>query len=577
MQLFWLTLVTHSLLWKEQSLKRYLPSIKKYGWVVLTCAVLATLIGVYLAKGQGAVLQASSTLYINAGLIGDNTSPTLSSNDGIGLAADYASEIPSRTVMQAVYKSTPDIQNRGYSADDLLVDITASSSSTSPTVSIIASTSKASDSAALANDVATGFEAYILAQNQQRLKAMRDNLQGQLATYQKQKLANEASLETVPNNTDPHYAVYQAELNDTIHNIDAIQSQLVTLPTTATSNVTVIQLATAKDATSAVKANLVLAATAGVGLLVGILVMLLLIFLDNRLHSEEEIKEKLGVAYLGSLSNNKEQATKPANLQGLNMRQFADICANLRLTGVLPDQWAMPHAATLLVTSVRSAEGKTSTAIGLAASLAHAGYSIVIVDAHLDQSATHLFLGVKPSGVGLSGLLMAKGTTVDDAVQRTTVPNVWLLPGGNPIQDASLFLGKRLPTILEQLRKKADVIIIDGPSLLSGAEATVVANMVDGVLMVVDSSRTRFPLLLRAKEIIASLAHARVGVVLNRLSRKGNDSYYASALSKDVTSDKGEPTSQESFNTRGNGLKPNVGLTKTLPGPIQPSLSLKQS
>ena len=323
-----------------------------------------------------------------------------------------------------------------------------------------------------------------------------------MATVEKQKSATEGAITALATTTDPHYSVYNAELNDEIHTIDTIQTQLLTLPATASNNIVTIQFATTKDAVPAVKSNLILAITAGLGLLIGTLIMLLVIYMDKRLQGGEHVREKLGIAYLGGISRSNKFANNPALAQGVVARQIGDIGANLRLTGILPDQRQTTQGAILLITSAQSTEGKTTITHALAATMARGGSTVVGIDGNLRQPTTHLAFGMKTAGPGLSGLLKATDRDVVDAysiVQRSHLPNVWLLAAGMPIDDPVLLLGRKMPAILAQLRKKVDVVIIDGPAILSGAEASVFASMVDGVAWVVDANHNKLSLLLRSK------------------------------------------------------------------------------
>jgi len=117
---------------------------------------------------------------------------------------------------------------------------------------------------------------------------------------------------------------------------------------------------------------------------------------------------------------------------------------------------------------------------------------------------------------------------------RSTVPGVWLLPAGAPMEGASLLLEQKFQEILRQLRQRADLIVIDGPSLLSGADASQLATMADGVALVVDARYARFSLLRRAKNLLVSLAHTHVGVVMNRSGKRGRNSYYAATYGDDA-------------------------------------------
>jgi len=518
--------------------RKYFLKLKQYGWIIIACTLLALLAGFAFLKKEPQVYQVSSTMYVVADAPTNTFNPTLSANDSVGLATNYASQIISRSVMEYVYQSDPQIAQHGYGPEDLLADVITTPSITASTILITASAVNANDAVLMANDVAKGFQTYIQTQNQQQLNTLRSNLQSQMATVEKQKSATEGAITALATTTDPHYSVYNAELNDEIHTIDTIQTQLLTLPATTSNNIVTIQFATTKDAVPAVKSNLILAITAGLGLLIGTLIMLLVIYIDKRLQGGEHVREKLGIAYLGGISRSDKFANNPAQAQGVVARQIGDIGANLRLTGILPDQRQTTQGAILLITSAQSTEGKTTITHALAATMARGGSTVVVIDGNLRQPATHLAFGMKTAGPGLSSLLKATDREVRDAysiVQRSHLPNVWLLAAGMPIDDPVLLLGRKMPEILAQLRKKVDVVIIDGPAILSGAEASVFASMVDGVAWVVDANHNKLSLLLRSKEILNSLTHTPAGIIMNHLAHLGQNSYYASASSTDAT------------------------------------------
>jgi hypothetical protein len=105
------------------------------------------------------------------------------------------------------------------------------------------------------------------------------------------------------------------------------------------------------------------------------------------------------------------------------------------------------------------------------------------------------------------------------------------------MEDPTLLLNQRFPGILAQLRTKTDLIVIDGPSLLSGSDAMMLATMVDGVALVLDSRHDKLKLLLRAKEMLSSLTHTPSGAILNRMPRRRRNNYFVSAPSTDIPSE----------------------------------------
>lgn len=538
----------------------FLLRLKQYGWIILTCMLLSIVVGLVLLKVQPQVYQVSSTMYVVAGDPGDAFNQTLSATDSVGLAANYASQITSRSVMQYVYQSDPEIKKRGFGPDDLLAAVTTTPSTTSSAIVVAASAVNANDAVMIANDVAKGFQSYIQVQRQQELDGQKKALQAQYAAILKQKSATQASILSVASATDLRYGIYNNDLNDETRMLDTLQAQLIALPATARSEVVAIQLAAVKDAVPAVKANLIIAATAGIGLLVGIMLMLLVISLDKRLASGAQIREKLGLAYLGSISKSDEFKRKPMQAPAQLMREVANVAANLRLTNVLPKHWHAPQGIVLLVTSARSAEGKTLIATALATAVARGGNSVTVIDGNLSHPSTHLAFGMATATMGLSNLLNAANVQSADAfVQRSATAGLWLLPAGAAMADSALLLGQieqKMPGILAQLRKKVDVIIIDGPSLLSGAEASVWATMADGVALVVDARHDKLALLQRARDVLYSLTQKPAGIIMNCLSAQGSDDYYAAASTVKTPEWVTVPASSANGNSGENAIVP---------------------
>ena len=175
-------------------------------------------------------------------------------------------------------------------------------------------------------------------------------------------------------------------------------------------------------------------------------------------------------------------------------------------------------------------------ATGLAATAARAGRSVLVIDANLRQPATHLAFGLAPNDFGLSSLLRANsGQNLDAAVQRTNIPGVWLIAGGTAIGNPTNLLEESMPAILAQVRKKTDLVIIDGPPLLGGAEASLLATMSDGVAMVVGHEKVA--LLLKARAILRSLTDTPPGVIMNRVSTRKHNPYYAMTCSDDAATE----------------------------------------
>jgi len=478
-------------------------------------------------------------MLVTVGAPGTTLPGVTPSGTSLDAATNYASQIMSRSVMEYVVANNPEVGNRHFTADDLLVDVVAAPSTTAATVTITATAVNAKDCVLLANAVSSGFQNYIQSQRQAALDADRTILTTRLTADVQEKNKDQQTMQQIANTTDVRYVLASNDLQYINQQITSIQTQIDQLPTSISSDIFVIQKAKAIDVQSSSKGSLVTVAAGGGGFLIGVLIMFLMIFLDDRLRGEDRVKEKLGMAYLGGLSSDKQIKENPALAKNQAMHQFADICVNLRLTGVLPGEWHSPRGAVLLITSAQVAEGKTSVATGIATSVARGGGSVVVVDGNLQKPTTHLAFGISTTGLGLAGMLKGTGAeVVDAAVVRSNVPGVWVMPGGQAMDNATLSIEHKFPGIVAQLRQKTDLVIIDGPALLSGSDALLLATMVDGVALVVDSRHDKIKILLRAKEMLSSLTHTPAGVILNRLPHRKRNNYFASASPVDATAEK---------------------------------------
>jgi capsular exopolysaccharide synthesis family protein len=564
-------------------LSRYTSRLKRYCWIVFVCTLVAALAGYLIAHRQPQEYTVNSILLINSGAPGTTYPGGPTVTDNMTLALSDAAQIQSLSVMDTVVKEYPELQQNKFTAGDLLIDVVPSTSTTAPTITLTATAGSPTNAVMLANDVANGYVRYLNTIVQGQLTTQRSNLQSQWNAQQAQVNKYQGLINALPNTTVPQYQIYLNDLQHASANADTLQSQLNQLPTTVVGPASVIQPATLSAAQKSFRSVIVMGVTAVVGLIVGILVMLLVIFLDHRLRNESQIGEQLGMAYLGNISQTsaiRKAITSPTSSVA---REAADISANLRLTGVLPDQWGAPHGVALLVTSPRPAAGKTTTAVALASAIAQGGNRVVVVDGDLAHPSTHLAFGMHATA-GLSEVLRGVGRkTIDDVAQRTNIPDVWLLAAGAPIPNAAPLLEQRLPPIVAQLRHSIDVVIIDGPSLLVGAEAAVIARGVDGIALVTDARHDQLPILQRAKEMLVSLAQKPVGVIMNRFTLHKGGRYYAAAYPRQTSAEQWgavqtpRPESSEAGNGHGQVLPPPVAFAPPFLRGVGRQLSLPSS
>jgi capsular exopolysaccharide synthesis family protein len=176
---------------------------------------------------------------------------------------------------------------------------------------------------------------------------------------------------------------------------------------------------------------------------------------------------------------------------------------------------------TLAVTSAVPGEGRSATACGLALLFAEAGQRVLVVDAELRHPRLAAFLGREDSA-GLSTVL--SGTAALEQVLQPWGAGLWLLASGRiPPNPSELLSSSRMTALVDDVRKRFDVVIFDCPPLLPVTDAAVVAARADGTLLVVRARRTTSAQVTAAVRALHTVNASLLGCVLNMVARKGPD------------------------------------------------------
>jgi capsular exopolysaccharide synthesis family protein len=179
-----------------------------------------------------------------------------------------------------------------------------------------------------------------------------------------------------------------------------------------------------------------------------------------------------------------------------------------------------------MVTSASPEDGKTITAANLAVTLAQAGQRVVLVDADLRRPSQHNVFGLS-NATGLTTILMDPEARLSDVLQTTEVKDLRVMTAGPTPPNPSEIIGsKRMGYLIEALQHESDVVIFDSPPLLAVTDSAVLGARLGSVLIVVSASRTRRGQLQQGKEKLDAVGARVIGVVLNRLAIRGDNSYH---------------------------------------------------
>ena len=196
-------------------------------------------------------------------------------------------------------------------------------------------------------------------------------------------------------------------------------------------------------------------------------------------------------------------------------------------TGLLLSK-AVSHPKVTLITSAMRGEGKTVTAVNTAIMLAYQGANVLLIDADLRRGQCHRILDTE-SGPGLTeALLGSEQPRLGGLVRLSRVKGLSILTRGAyvPPNATELIGSPRMGELVRQLSSQFDYIIVDSPPLIPVSDAIILSTIVDGVILVVDSSRTP-KRQIKAARMRLEYAHAKLfGFVLNRMHPKSYHYHY---------------------------------------------------
>jgi capsular exopolysaccharide synthesis family protein len=181
-------------------------------------------------------------------------------------------------------------------------------------------------------------------------------------------------------------------------------------------------------------------------------------------------------------------------------------------TSLLVSRSAAPR--TLLITSATSGEGKTTTAVNVAAALARCGTNVLLIDGDLRLPRCHEAFGL-PVGPGLGEYLADELAAAP--IVATHVPNLALLPAGRALGNpAELLSAPRMHALLREARARFEFVVIDSPPLLAVSDGLLLANLTEGVVVVVERDRSRHDRVRLALQRLHESGALPLGTVLNR-------------------------------------------------------------
>ena len=320
------------------------------------------------------------------------------------------------------------------------------------------------------------------------------------------------------------YNIYQQEADTNRALYDALLQRFKEIGVAGgvgVNNVSVVDAADVPQKPSSPKLVINLLLSLLAGLASGGLLAFILEQMDETIVDPAEVQRRLGLPLLGSVPNVQDTTPKDALLDRKSDLVDAYLAVQTNL-GFTTDH-GIPRSFS--VTSTRPAEGKSTSALALATTLARAGRKVILLDGDMRSPSIHHLAGVGHER-GLSNFL-----TGDDDIDSMVFPMsdlgfMAMSAGPLPPNAAELLTSNRLAKLISQLLEEFDHVVIDSPPVMGLADAPLIGTKVEGVIFAVESHGIRSSLVKTALGRLAS-ANARVmgGILTKFDARKAHYGY----------------------------------------------------
>jgi capsular exopolysaccharide synthesis family protein len=495
----------------------YLVTLRRRKWWLIGLTLLVPMLAVVLSLRQHKVYEAKAEVVVNR----QNLAASLA-----GTADTTAFQDPTRFVeTQARIASIPEVAARTLRAlglnqrtvDDLLAnsDVTAE-----PNVDLLAFRVRDRNpllARRLASEYAKQFSRYHTEVDTASLSRTLDEVRARINDVQSRGGASSALLRSL---------------------VDKEQ-QLQTLESLQAANAFLVRPA---DAAGKVKPRPLLNGLVGglLGLGLGLGLVFLIEAVDTRVRSGEELTERLGLPLLGRISEpprrlrSKNDLVMVAEPESVEAEAFRMLRTNVDFANLDRD------AKVIMVSSAVGGEGKSTTAANLAVSFARAGRRVLLAELDLRRPNLGSMLKTYPAA-GLVDVLLGYAT-LDDAIEQIQIAGgapaangrgqrggefEFLAAGPAPTDVGEMFGSRKLGQVLDAMRSRADVVLLDAPPLLLVGDAMALSAQADALILIAKPQMIRRPMVKDLRRFLDATPTEKLGVVLTGDSAAGLGYAYA--------------------------------------------------
>ncbi|PKM96265.1 MAG: capsular biosynthesis protein [Firmicutes bacterium HGW-Firmicutes-1] len=179
-----------------------------------------------------------------------------------------------------------------------------------------------------------------------------------------------------------------------------------------------------------------------------------------------------------------------------------------------------------MTTSATVGEGKSTSTCNLAISLAQVGKKVLLIDCDLRCANIHNIFGLKQTP-GLTGLLSTNMLLSEVVQQPMEIKGLDILCAGlKPPAPAELLGSEKFKNLINTASNIYDIILLDAPPVLYVTDASIISQLVDGVILVVAANKTKKSVVVNAKKALDKVGANIVGVTITKMTIKQKGKYY---------------------------------------------------
>ena len=516
----------------SEDIRRYFAILWRWAWLIILASFLAGISALVVSLRMDPIYQASTTLLVNE-------APGTQATDYTAL---LASERLTRTysemlVKKPVLNEVIEHMNLPFTNEALKEMITVQAVRDTQLIEIIVEDTLPNRAASIANEIVVVFSDQIQAMQEARYASTKISLEVQLNKLETEideaqtailSLGEAADEKTERDRLEATIVGYRQTYASILQSYEQVRlSEAETI-----SNV--IQAERADPSLEPIRPrvfiNTALASVVGAMLALG--GVFLMESLDDTIRGTEDVTGYLELPVLGVIRKieSGENLVTAVNPRAPASEDFRSLRTNIQFASVdLP-------LRTILVTSATPGDGKTTISSNVSVVLAQGGKTVAFIDADLRRPRVHKQMRIS-NRWGLTSLFMDDGVNFNSVMRKNESSGLSIVTSGKiPPNPAELLGSEKMEKIITALKSQVDMVVFDSPPLTAVTDAAVLSKKVDGVILVVESGKTKITAAQHAVKQLQRVGANILGVVINNVGAN-NHRYYFNYYYKYYTSD----------------------------------------